>query len=42
MDKIKNSVFRNMTIADVEYMLEAWSQANVEFWDLVDLYYIGD
>lgn len=42
MKRILNSVFRNITITDVERMLQLWENTNIEFWDLVELYRIDE
>lgn len=40
MEKIINSVFRNMTLKEIEEFVSLWERTDIEFWDLVDLYCI--
>lgn len=42
MEKIESSVFKNMTVKEVSDFVEIFERVGLEFWDLVDLYYIGD
>lgn len=42
MDKIMNSVFKSMTVHEVTEFVSIWENSGIEFWDLVDLYYIGE
>lgn len=42
MDKIMSSVFKNMTVHEVTEFVSIWENSGIEFWDLVDLYYIGE
>lgn len=38
MNKIKNTIFRNMTIDEITNFVFIWESLDIEFWDLVNLY----